>query len=214
MSEEYPKTTMMLVRHGQAGWDNNGEYGRAAPLTDLGRAQAAALASEFGVAAGVTALYTSPFPRAVNTADAISETLGLEPVVDPRLAEFELEGVTLENAKKQHLLIWKPDHGGASGETLADFCIRVQTFHKETARAHLGERVAIVSHVGTIVATLRWSLGISPNAPWENDFEVPNASITELEHWPRGRVSGGAPRYTALKRVGDVTHLGELATDI
>ena len=72
----------------------------------------------------------------------------------------------------------------------------------------------IVSHDGTIGAQLRWSVGIKPGAPWEHDFEIANASVSVLEHWPYGRVRGGAPRYTALVRIGDVGHLGEMATDI
>ena len=198
-----------MIRHGQAA-----DFGRTAPLTDLGRRQVAALASELRAGEPVDTLYTSPFLRAVETAELLSDKLGLESVVEPRLAEFELAGATIETVEKRvDLLIWKPEHRSASGETLSGFCARVATFCGDMVRLHVGERVAVVSHDGTIGATIRWSLGIEPEAPWEHDFDVPNASITELEHWPSGRVKGGAPRYTALLRVGDVKHLGGIATD-
>ena len=214
MVEQYPKTTLILIRHGQAGWGRRADYGRTVPLTDLGRKQIAALASELRAAEPVDALYTSPFSRAVETAELISDKLGLESIVDPRLAEFELEGAIFENVEKRlDLQFWKPEHKSASGETLSEFYTRVARFCEDMVSLHVGERVAIVSHGGTIEATIRWSLGIGPDVPWEHDFDIRNASITELEHWPHGRVKGGASRYTALLRIGDVKHLGEMATD-
>ena len=172
-----------MIRHGQASWGKSADFGRTAPLTDLGRKQVAGLASALRAGEPIDALYTSPFSRAVETADLLSDKLGLRSVVDPRLAEFEIEGARIERMEKGlDLLFWKPEHRSASGETLAAFCTRVATFCEDKARLHVGERVAVVSHGGTIGATIRWSLGIGPEAPWEHDFEIPNASITELEH--------------------------------
>ena len=214
MFEQHLKTTLILIRHGQASWGAGADYGRTAPLTELGRRQAAAVASELRAGEPKDTLYTSPFSRAVETTGILSDRLGMESVVDPRLAEFEVAGVTIETMEERlDVLYWRPEHRSASGETLAEFCARVAAFCEDIVRFHGGERVAVVSHSGTIGAQIRWSLGIAPDAPWDHDFEVPNASITELEHWPRGRVKGGAPRYTALLRVGDVTHLGAIATD-
>ena len=204
-----------MIRHGQASFGkSNALYGPTAPLTDLGRRQVAALASELAAAGPIDALYTSPFARAAETAGLLSDRLGLEPVADPRLAEFELEGSTIETVKKRlDLLVWRPEHKSASGESLAEFCTRVGNFCEEVAGRHVGQRVAVVSHGGTIGAKMRWFLGIGPRAPWEHDFDVPNASVTELEYWPLGRMPGGAPRFTSLLRIGDVRHLAGLATD-
>ena len=230
MTEQYPKTVLVLIRHGQASGSKSGDYGRMEPLTDLGRRQVLALATDLQRGQPVDALYTSPFSRALETAELLSDKLGLEPVVEPRLAEFEIEGVTIEAVVKRRLdvLRWKPEHRSATGETLADFCARVATFCEEIVRLHVGERVVVVCHGGTIGGIIRWSLGIGPNTPWEHGFEIPNAlttelehgfeipnaSITELEHWPDGRVKVGSPRFTVVLRVGDATHLGEIATDI
>ncbi len=86
-------------------------------------------------------------------------------------------------------------------------------FHEEIVIRHLGQRVVVVCHAGTIDVALRWSLGIGPRVPLQHEFDAKNASITEIEFWPHGRVRGGAPRYSVLKRIGDVGHLGTLATD-
>ena len=58
-----------------------------------------------------------------------------------------------------------------------------------------------------------WALGIDPRSPWQHEFYLPNASITEIEYWPHGRVAGGAPRLAMFNRIGDVRHLGAMATD-
>ena len=40
-----------------------------------------------------------------------------------------------------------------------------------------------------------------------HDFLIANASISELIHWPRARLVGGAPRYTEFVSIGSVAHL-------
>jgi broad specificity phosphatase PhoE len=117
--------------------------------------------------------------------------------------------------QRPDLAIWRPEHRGTDGVTLREFSARIAAFCDEIVSKHLGERVAVISHAGTIDAALRWALGITPTVPWMHEFEcLANASITEIEFWPNGRVKGGAPRYAAFRRVGDVAHLGGLITDI
>ena len=111
------------------------------------------------------------------------------------------------------LLAWHPDHAGTDGVTLAEFALRVAEFHDEIVARHPGQRVAIVSHAGTIEAALRWALGIGPRSPWQHEFDLPNASITEIEFWHNGRIVGGAPRLAMLNRIGDVRHMGAMSTD-
>ena len=214
MAEQFPRTTLIFIRHGQAT-PGDGPYGPTTPLSQLGRRQVAALAQVLETGEAVDAFYTSPFVRAVQTAELLRGALGLEPIADPRLAEFEVPGATAETVgERLDLQFWRPEHKSATGETLAEFCARVADFCEEAVRRHAGERVAVVSHSGTIHAKIRWALGIGPEAPWEHEFGNPNASITEIVYWPRGRVSGGAPRHAELLRIGDTTHLGAMATDI
>ena len=214
MPEEYPATTMLLVRHAQARAGDSSRLGPDTPLSKLGRLQVEALASELVADAPVAAVYTSPLPRAVQTASLLCERLGLEAVLDPRLTEFEMGTKEVEAILgRPDLLIWHPEHR-ADDETLREFSARVAAFCDEVVERHPDERLAVVSHAGTIDATLRWALGITPDSPWQHEFEVANASITELEFWPRGRIQGGAPRYAVLRRVGDVTHLDDLVSEI
>ena len=212
-------TTLVLVRHGQARAES-GAYDEDTPLSALGRRQAEAVAAELAAKGGTAALYTSPFRRAAQTARPISERLGLEAVVDERLAEFSLG--PLETLSPQQilqerpdLLFWRPEHVGVEGgETLRDFSTRVAAFCQEAVRKHGGEQVVVVSHAGTTDAVLRWALGLGPDAPWQMECDVSNASITVLKVWPHGRIQGGAPRHAAIGPIGDAAHLGALASDL
>jgi len=89
--------TILLARHGET--DDNIEpiriQGRLdTPLNDTGRAQAAELAERVA-GEGIASLWSSQLSRARETAEIVGARLGLEPVVDERLAEGdrgELEG--------------------------------------------------------------------------------------------------------------------------
>ena len=89
--------TILLARHGET--DDNIEpiriQGRRdTPLNDTGRAQAAELAERVA-GEGIASLWSSQLSRARETAEIVGARLGLEPVIDDRLAEGdrgELEG--------------------------------------------------------------------------------------------------------------------------
>jgi 2,3-bisphosphoglycerate-dependent phosphoglycerate mutase len=89
--------TILLARHGET--DDNIEpiriQGRRdTPLNDTGRAQASELAERVA-GEGVASLWSSQLSRARETAEIVGARLGLEPVIDSRLAEGdrgELEG--------------------------------------------------------------------------------------------------------------------------
>jgi probable phosphoglycerate mutase len=70
--------------------------GQQHPLTEKGRQQAQALAAEL-LPAGITAIYTSPLLRAVQTAEILSEALGADFEVTNALREYDcgiLEGTS------------------------------------------------------------------------------------------------------------------------
>jgi broad specificity phosphatase PhoE len=68
-------------------------------------------------------------------------------------------------------------------------------------------RLILVVHAGVLDAVVRWAFGLGPDAPWTTEVAAPHASVTELEHWPRGRHASGARRHTFLARLGDVAHV-------
>ena len=105
------------------------------PLSELGHRQAEALAAHFAVDVPPDVVYTSPLPRAAQTAGYICEKLGLEPISDSRLEEFELGTTSLDTLHEQpHLQFWKPEHGGEDGVTLSEFSARIAEFYDGVVR--------------------------------------------------------------------------------
>ncbi|MSP22305.1 MAG: histidine phosphatase family protein [Dehalococcoidia bacterium] len=207
---------LLLVRHGNI--DGAVALGAETPLSLRGQAQADWLGRNLG-GEGVTTLLTSPLVRARETAERLAGALGLEPTSEAALAEFELgfEGVSSYAEVQQarpDLAIWHPEHRGTR-ESLADFQTRVTAFITAvTLRANAGDTVVMVTHAGVIDAALRWAWGLTSRNVWLAEVRAPHASVTEIEHWPRGRHAEGAPRYSVVKRIGDTSaQPGELHSE-
>src|SRR5215813_8680553 len=81
-----PPTRLVVIRHGQSTWNAIGRWqGHAdAPLTDLGRTQAARAVASLPP---VEVIWASDLERARATAAVIGEALGLDVQVDVRLRE-------------------------------------------------------------------------------------------------------------------------------
>lgn len=79
-----------LARHGETAYNRERRFqGQGAVgLSDLGREQAAALAEE-AAGRGFASLWSSPLPRARETAEIVSERIGLPIVDEPRLMETD-----------------------------------------------------------------------------------------------------------------------------
>jgi probable phosphoglycerate mutase len=155
---------LILVRHGlPVRIDDAG--GPADPeLSDEGRAQAVRLADWLRRDA-IDAVYVSPMRRAVQTAEPLADALGVDPVVDDELAEFDREThfyVPIEELKaagdERYMKIMR---GELDGE------VDPQTFREVVAvaveriiEAHPGNTVTIVCHGGVINAWASHVLGL------------------------------------------------------
>lgn len=217
MPDARPATRLLWIRHAQA--EVGATIHPETPLSPLGRRQARALARALVASDQPDALYTSPFARAWETAETLARALHIEAVVEPRLVEFRIgiEGeMSMTEALEQRpdLQIWRAEQGPPGGETLGAFSARIGRLCEEIVARHAGGRVLLVAHAGTIDAALRWAVGLPAASPWQHEFDLTNASLTEVSCWPEGRVAGGAPRYAVISRVADVSHLGsELTSD-
>ena len=92
---------LVLLRHGQTAWNATGTaQGHAdIPLDEVGHAQAGAVAPVLATL-GPARLWTSDLVRAAQTASYVGEACGVEPVVDPRLREYDVgERTGLTNAQ-------------------------------------------------------------------------------------------------------------------
>ncbi|CAI5478416.1 unnamed protein product [Closterium sp. Yama58-4] len=155
---------IVVVRHGETTWnrDNRMQGQTESHLSDVGRAQARALAARFaGADLPFTALYSSDLRRAAETAEAVAEAvdMGAEQVVRlPGLRERNLgvlEGLVRDEASQKHPEAYgvltskdwsQPIPGG--GESLEAMYGRVTATVNRIAKEHLGQRVLLVTHGG------------------------------------------------------------------
>jgi probable phosphoglycerate mutase len=212
-----PLTRLVLVRHGQsrATIDQvaGGELG-CKGLTDLGVRQVEMLRDRLlvtGELHGATDLLSSTLPRAVETAEILSDALGGLPVQSERdLSEMhpgEGDGLTWEQ--------WGKRFGGFSmadepyrplapgGESWADFQLRVGRVLSSVVARRPGGLNVVACHGGIIEGSLRAFLGLGPLGV-ADVLETPaNTSLTE---WTCLVEPGAALRWR-LVRYHDAAHL-------
>jgi broad specificity phosphatase PhoE len=187
---------LVLLRHGEATGNADGLLqGRIdSPLTDLGRRQAARLATFFhpgSIVPPVSRVITSPLVRAKRTAEELG--LGIPIEIDERWVEVdygEFDGQKLSGVPAEVWTAWRGDPGyrPEGGETLVELGLRVRSaceelFDTEGEGARVDSTVVVVSHVSPIKAAVGWSLATSDAVAWR--LWLATASITVIG-WGNG----------------------------
>lgn len=160
-----PPVDLLMIRHGLPIRRETTDGSPADPELDaVGRDQAERLA-RWLAPEGVEAVYTSPMRRAVETAAPLAAAVGVEPVVDEEIAEFDrashfyipLEELKATNDPRYEEMM----RGEYSGEVDPETFRRVVTVAVERiVEANRGRRVAVVCHGGVINAWAGHVLGI------------------------------------------------------
>lgn len=197
------QTTVFLIRHGVTAWHAEKRVlgQRDVPLSPEGVAQAEATAS---LLAGVklAELLTSPLQRAIQTAEIIGQTTGIEVARDPRLIDFKLgkwTGLTYEEVNgSEEYQRFLHDPGSEripGGESLEDIRRRsVGAVDQALRDSPTGDAVAIVTHAGVIRVLLVHFMGsplanyhrvrVSPGSvsilSFANDRELPRVLAVNL----------------------------------
>jgi len=196
-------TTLILVRHGETEGNVQQVWHGAldSPLTPRGQLQVSATAERIAQLhhhAPIAAFYVSPLPRAQRTAAAIATAIGLAPIIDVGLREFDLgawEGRTFVELRNQENLWerWRqdPSFTPPHGESPRSFHARVVATMTRLAANHVGQTILIVTHGGVISNLLATWLGEGP-AEWRR-WEAHNCAITLLqtrgEQWHAAQVN-------------------------
>ena len=207
-------TEILLIRHADALPDAKdvmaGGYDEQ-PLSDLGNRQAQALARRLEPEK-LAALYASPAARALATAAYVSQSLGLPVQTEPGVREVyfgetgarsgdDTARANLSDVLRAQLRLaavtamttgsWASIDGAEPSSVLR---ARVSATVSSLSKAHRGQRIAVISHAGTINAYLAAVLGI------ERDYFFPaaNTSISVV------RVLGSRQLLLCLN---DVEHL-------
>ena len=176
---------ILLARHGETDWNVPPVRVMGSvdiPLNARGREQALELAAQ---ADGVAALYASPLARARETAEIVGAELGLEPVLDERLAESRRgawEGRLLHDIERDEPEAWAAWRAAGDGfrfpggESLAEHAARVAGALEAIAAGPLP--ALAVCHGGTIRAAVasRHERGLDAF----HELDVPNALVVRL----------------------------------
>ncbi|MCC6437037.1 MAG: histidine phosphatase family protein [Acidimicrobiales bacterium] len=219
MAPELVTTRLLLVRHGESNATVEQIVGGAkgcTGLSELGRRQAARLRERFraGGEPPVDVLYTSPMPRASQTAQILNEVLGLEELVEADLEEHRpgrADGLRWDEVEAR----FGPYEGdryphrrlAPEAESVAEFQHRVSLALYRLIDANLGRCALLSCHGGVIDVAFRMALGLSGRAQY--DLWTLNASITELA---ARHPAGVHPDRWRLVRYNDAAHLVGLPT--
>lgn len=164
---------LIMIRHGEsiANVEQRFTQREDEPLTPRGIEQARATAVIVRVEYRPTIVYSSPYRRAMHTAEIIAGEIGLEPVVVPRLREQnfgDLKGQSYSSYFGQEPMPVGAERWTRSpprGESLQDVARRTGPELDVLARRHLGEQVVVVSHGGVMAALRAHIAGHYDDAP-------------------------------------------------
>jgi len=183
---------LTIVRHGQTSANVDGVWHGSTntALTDHGRRQAAAVGAHIEANyQPIAHVYASPLDRAHQTAQAIATPLGLTPILDDELVEFDLgdwEGMKFKELTEGKRLFQNMSadphfapHGGESPKQVGD---RLAGALTRLAAAHPGKRIVVVSHGAALTIALGLLLD-NHYAEWNRMMK--NCAISELALAPR-----------------------------
>lgn len=202
---------LILVRHGQTPWNAEGRFQGQSDtgLTDLGLQQARCAASALA-SHDIAAVYSSPLPRALSTAQEIANphSLGVTPLDGLKEIHLgELEGITGPVMRENYPEVfhtWNNNPSRVSfpgGESLRQLQRRAWRAAQHIESAHPEGTVVAVSHNFAINAIVSRFLGL-PLSRFHR-IRVDLGSFTVLDI---------GERYRHLLHFNDRCHLTGLPT--
>ena len=182
---------VILVRHAEPlEFGITGYADDDRPLTDAGRAAAEELAAEFD-GYGLTAIYSSPYLRAVQTVHALAMRRGLKVQLIPDLRERRLSRAPLDDWRATLEQAWADaDFAAPGGETGRDAQRRaIGILDLLRSRHPDGGRLVLGSHGNLIGLVLQ---ALEPAVDFAFHMAMPTPAVYRLTHdGARWRVMGG-----------------------
>lgn len=202
---------LFLLRHGETEWNRERRVmGRGPmPLSERGREQVrGAIPLLSGL--GIERVWTSPLPRARETAEQVAGGLGgLVVEVEEELTEVDYSGwegrtfpeLIADPAYRRYLLDPENEPVPGGGESLADVQARMYRALARVLEAAGGARSLVVSHGDPIRVAVAGCLGVGLRDV--RRLRIDNAAVSAVE------LTG---RWTEVKFVNVRSDLGEIAT--
>ena len=181
-------TTILLARHGETDWNREDRFQGHAdpPLNRTGRAQAVDLSIAL-MAEELAAVYSSPLRRALETAEVVAASHGLEPIPVDDLREVDVgswSGLTRAEVEERfpaQFARWLDyGQGWEDGETYEEMGRRAVEALLRLAAAHDGERVLAVTHGGPIRAAFAFADGTTHAEARRLGPRIGNTFVAEL----------------------------------
>lgn len=157
-----------------------------APLTDLGKTQAASLAQKLRDVQ-VDAIYSSQFLRAKQTADVVAAEKNITVIEDERLNEFKI-GTSFEGKSYDAYHAAFPTsnrslrfhQASPDGETWLDVRQRMMSFVRDLDQQHEGKTFVIVSHADPVMVA-QWAMSMQPESMLPEEYPA-HAEPVELKY--------------------------------
>lgn len=180
---------LILVRHGESAGNRDRIFAadpHSLPLTELGYAQAHAVAELIGARFNAELVVSSPYVRARETARIIASALKLPVTVEPRLYERE---VGTHRGQSYDSLAMAPAYDAKrpwtfrpkDGESYLDVEARVAPVLHKLREEHPARDVVVVSHGGVMM-----TLWAHVSKRWDGAYIAPNCGVLLIEHGPEG----------------------------
>jgi len=192
-------TRLLILRHAQTALNAEGKTqgNTDTPLDRTGRRQAKNLADTLYQLYALDHIYTSPYPRAQETAQYVAQKYGIGFEVSPDLAELgfgKIDNQRFEDLKTQApdfynqpnaLYSAKTIRGMAKpaypdGESIAEIQSRVEHFTQQLLEKHKGKCIAAISHGGVIKHMLAFYLGFPLEQPIFISRENTSISVVDF----------------------------------
>ena len=182
---------IIFLRHGQA--ENNTKKilaGRTSGinLTEEGKKQAEQ-AGKMLESLNISAIYSSPIDRAVQTTEIIKKHCNIEYKIDDRLIELDMGQFTMmpyQEIFKKHGNVFLKFYSGSAEvsengvETFADVKKRINDMVDFVITKHKNENVVLVTHMDPIKAMIGRVLDLKPEVLF--DLIIANASLSIIKN--------------------------------
>ena len=202
-------TTIFLIRHGETPLTPQKKFSGDGPLnpelTEQGLAQAELVAKAVSKL-NPEIIISSPLKRTRQTADAISRVTGLPVNYDTAWLECSFgiwDGMSIAEVKEKypadyHSWISSTAFAPPQGESYDEVAERIDDALEAILAIYPGQRVAVVTHNGTIKTAAKLVIGAQNDSIFHID--VSPCSITTISMWP----SDG---LRALRSLNEQAHL-------
>ena len=192
-------TTIYIIRHGET--ESNLRHAcvghKDVPLNETGYKQAEELAHRLKNAK-LDAAYSSPLNRAIETAKPLMK-MGVPVTMNFALIERDYgkwDDMTFEEIETQNpeeYKKWMSDFTGYSvpeGESSKEVQKRVGAFMKKIIDSHRGQRIAVVTHLGTARHILSYLLGLTTEQSWLFTFGNAKYAVVDIDDDNKGLLKG------------------------